>query len=285
MAKGELLADDPKIKNLVSIYTRAINKIKADFNAQTSFEKARRTAILKNIKIVLTDLGGSLDDWADENMPVYYKQGIALAENSLANLDAETKKLAPFTQIDRRAVNAITNEVKTAFGESIRGVARSTTRVLTQAEKLEIKAILSEGIITGDTRKKIAAEVKDMLNENGFTALVDKAGKQWQLDSYADMLVRTKAVEARNTGLGNRIQQYGYDLVQVTDHNSSHPACAEWEGEILSYSGNNPDYPSYEDALAGGLFHPRCEHAINVLVQELADKTNAYNPPEEDDTE
>ena len=41
----------------------------------------------------------------------------------------------------------------------------------------------------------------------------------------------------------------------------------EWQGKILSSSGNNSDYPSLQEAMDGGLFHPNCRHAINALSE------------------
>jgi hypothetical protein len=94
------------------------------------------------------------------------------------------------------------------------------------------------------------------------------------------MLFRTKAVEARNRGLANRMVEFNYDLVQVSNHNSTHEECRVWESRILSVSGATKGYPTVAKAEAAGLFHPNCKHAINVLIPSLARQTEAYNPDE-----
>lgn len=271
--------NEARIKGLITIYRRAIGRIENGILGASSFEKARRAALLKNIQRVLVGLKRDVDHWADTELKAYYLKGIKEAERGLELTGAPTKDLPPFTLIDQAAVSAITDEVKLGFAESIRGLSRSTQRILVEAQKLEVNAILAEGLITGATSKKIAGEVKQLLMDQGLTGLVDKSGRKWSFESYTNMLVRTKAVEARNAGLGNRMAQYGFDLVQVSDHNSSHPACAEWEGEILSYTGQTPGYRTYDDALSSGLFHPNCKHAINPIDPKLAEETDAYDNP------
>jgi hypothetical protein len=92
------------------------------------------------------------------------------------------------------------------------------------------------------------------------------------------MLIRTKAVEARNRGLINRLVENGVDLVQVSTHNSEHEACRRWEGRILSITGNTAGIPTVQDAVDAGLFHPNCKHAINAVNAELALNTKSFNP-------
>lgn len=274
--------NEAQIRSLIGTYRSAIAKIESDINSVTSFERARRAQVLRQIRIVLGNLQDEVNNWADTNIKQYYLDGIQEAEKGLRNLGVNpTATLAPFTVIDQKAVAALVGDVKLGFAESIRGVGRSAQRVISEAERMEIQKLIAEGTITGAARREIAGSVKQLLSENGLAGLVDKSGRQWQLDTYSEMLVRTKAVEARNGGLGNRLAQYGLDLVQVSDHGSKHPACAQWEGDILSYTGNTPGYPTYDEAIASGLFHPNCEHAINVVDADKAESTNAYDNPYE----
>jgi hypothetical protein len=95
--------------------------------------------------------------------------------------------------------------------------------------------------------------------------------------------------ESRNRRLTDMMRTSGYDLVQVTNHNSDHLACKAWEGKVLSVSGNTPTgtrlaggfnvAASLDEAKAAGLFHINCKHAINVLIPELAAKTSGYDNP------
>lgn len=46
--------------------------------------------------------------------------------------------------------------------------------------------------------------------------------------------------------------------------------CASWEGTLLSVSGKTKGLPTYEQAKAGGCFHPNCAHTLEA-VDEYAD--------------
>lgn len=280
--------NDKRIQELIKIYRRAMKKIAGEINGATDFGRASRLVLLTQIRQVLTELGGDLDKWAETEIPEYYKLGIEEAEKQLQEAGAELKKLEAFTLIDRQAVDAIVNEVQLGFLESMRGVERNARIAINQAVRLEVNALLAQGIISGEAQRQIAREVKGFLQEQGLTALIDKSGRRWELDTYTNMLVRTKAVEARNRGLGNRVAEHGYDLVQVSDHNSEHDACAKWEGKVLSYTGAIKKGTrigkwvvagSYQDALNGGIFHPNCRHALNVLDPDIASQTTAYERP------
>ena len=275
-------APDPiskaRLQELTKLYSGSIKKIEAEIGDATDFGRVRRAGVLRNVRQILADLQPQMEDWADTEMEKQYALAVAKADGALAKLNAADTELPQFTAIDREAIAALSDEVKLGFAESIRGVARGAENILSQATKLEIAARIAEGTISGDTRKAISRQVKGILSEKGITSLTDKAGRTWELDRYTQMLVRTKAVEARNVGLGNRIAQRNYDLVQVSTFGATHAACATWEGKILSYTGQTQGYPTYADAKAAGLFHPNCRHQINVLIPELAKMTNGYSP-------
>lgn len=278
MANGEVKLNSARLKELARFYGTAIKQIEGEFRGATDFGLARRKAILANVRGALIQLKTQMDDWASVEIPSYYRDGINDAIKGLDKIGiaAGTDQ---FTLVDRMAVQALVSDVQEGFAVSLEGVLRSSKRVLSVAEKEEIKQTLAQGVLTGEEQKRVAAQVKGVLQESGITSLTDKGGRNWDLDNYTQMLVRTKAVEARNTGLGNRMAENGFDLVQVSNHGSTHPECAAWEGEILSYTGKTPGYPTVADATAAGLFHPNCQHAINVITPELANKTNAYDNP------
>lgn len=271
-----------RFNELVATYRAAIKKIEGEFTGSTEFGQARRQQILANVRLILTRLGADMAAWAETEMPDYYRQGIEDAIQGLSrlNIDIPDTREA-FTVIDSKAVAAIVSEVQDGFATSMEGIFRASRRVLTYAEKQEIKQQLALGAITGESQRETARQVKGYLQEQGLTALTDRSGKRWELDQYAQMLVRTKAVEARNAGLANTMSQNGYDLVQVSDHGSSHPECARWEGQVLSLTGNTPGYPTVDEATADGLFHPNCQHAMNVVEPDLASRTNAYGQEED----
>jgi hypothetical protein len=186
-----------------------------------------------------------------------------------------------FNRVHKEAISALVDDTSKAFGESISGVNRSARSMMSAATKEALTQKLATGSISGDATKQIQKNLKLSLQEQGLDALVDKGGHAWSLDRYTEMLIRTKAVEARNLGLVNRLVENGVDLVVVSSHGAT-DECGDWEGQILSISGATTEIDgepvaTLAEAEAGGLFHSNCKHALNALNLELARETMGWN--------
>lgn len=277
--RGEVRIKQKALDDLISQYRKAYKELSITLVDATEAGRIRKAQTMAQIRRILTELGDNVDDWVASNIPQYYRDAASVAAADLKSLGVDLSKTSSSGLINKAAIAALVDETSLAFAEGIVGMGRNARRILNDAIKRQLNFIMAEGAIKGDAAKVIAAAVKQELKQNGLSVLIDRAGKRWTFDNYADMLVRTKAVEARNLGMANTMLQYGYDLVQVSNHNSAHKECARWESEILSLTGKTPGYPTVAKAQAAGLFHPRCQHAINVINMDLAKKTKAYDNP------
>lgn len=261
---------DKSAARISSLYREAQAAIIKELRGATDFRRAQLGLIAEQIDQVLRQLGEETAPIINEEVRRHYVDGSGLAVKAIQDIGVPIA--AALTQFDEEAIRVIASDAFVRFGASIQAAGRTVTNVMSVARRERIRSIIAEGTIGARTRrdisKSIAAEFSD-----GITALVDRSGKQWSLDTYAEMLARTKMREATNDGLQNRMIQSGVDLVQVSDHNSSHAACAEWEGKILSITGNTPGYKTVEDAKSGGLFHPNCKHRLLPYRKGLAEAT------------
>jgi hypothetical protein len=203
--------------------------------------------------------------------------GVNILDKKLLTAPARAVQ-AGFTNINQSAVEALVSDAQKSFGDALSTVNRSARQIFNKATQQAIKDRLATGEMVPLDRVKIANDIKQIVSDQGVAALTDRGGRQWTLDRYAEMLTRTKVVEARNTGLSNKLAENGYDLVQVSAHGAN-DVCGDWEGKILSLSGRTDGYPTVDEATADGLFHPNCEHAINAVVPDLSSDTNAYDNP------
>lgn len=267
-----------ELDRLVKRYRDAERRIIATFGDATDFGQARRAEQLIQIETILRELGEDTGEWLETVMPGQYERGTTDVIRQLQSLKVGLKESTTMSTVDRRAVAALVSETQEAFAVSLTTVQRNASRVLSEAVKAAMSAELAEGRILGETRREISNRIKAAIRSDGITALTDKAGRRWTLDRYAEMLARTKMVEARNTGLANKMVANGFDLVEVSDHMSDHKECAAYEGKILSLTGKTPGYPTLADAMANGLLHPNCEHQINAIRKNYAALTEAYDP-------
>lgn len=276
---GEVKLRDLKIKNLIDSYEQAYKNIVETILNETSAGKIRKAKVMATIRVQLKELGVSVDQWAKSEIPQYYLDGANVAIQDLRDMGVDLSGPKGLVPINKEAIASLVDTTNLAFADGLTGIMRNARTVVNDALKMQLNFIIANGELTGESLRTVKIAIKQQLTDSGLTAIRDRAGRKWSFDRYAEMLVRTKAVEARNAGLGDKMLQNGYDLVQVSNHNSSHPACAEWEGKILSLTGNTKGYPTLNDAQDAGLFHPNCQHAINVIIPELASKTKAYDNP------
>lgn len=286
---GPVKIREGQIDVLINLYQQTYLKLVKEITTASDAGKIRKARVMARINLELEALGVEVDKWARREIPQYYLDGANVAVQDLRALGVEISKSKNFAVVNAEAIKALTDDVALSFAQSITAISRNASGILSDAIKQQINFAIAQGKLTGEARKVISRNIVKVIEENGITAIRDRAGKNWTFDNYARMLARTKAAEARNQGMTNRMLTSGYDLVQVSNHNTDHQACKAWEGKILSLTGRTPTGTTLpggfkvagtlEQAKFAGLFHPNCKHAINVMVPTLAAKTEAYDNP------
>lgn len=138
----------------------------------------------------------------------------------------------------------------------------------------QVMAHSTTGLLSGtDTRIQASQKMLNEYASKGITTFVDKAGRNWDLSSYAEMCARTVGSHAALQGHIDRQVEVGEDLVKVSTIGTTCPICQMWQGVVLSISGNSPKYHSLEEAKSSGLFHPNCKHTLGMYIPELDDDT------------
>lgn len=272
----EVHINEKNVQSLVNLFEQAYGEIVKDILSQPDYSSARRISLLNQIDARLAKLGVDTSAKLGEYMPELYESGMSDAVAQLREIRARVVDDG-FSLIHQDAILALIDDTQRSFAESMTGFKRGVQRLLTQAVKDQISQNLALGTLRGDSLRKIKQNLVGIIETDGIPALIDRSGRSWSLDRYAEMLIRTKFVEARNRGLANRVAENGYDLVQVPSHGSKHYECRIWEGKMLSINGLTPGFPTVMDAQVAGLFHPNCQHAINVIDPELAAQTEYYD--------
>lgn len=267
----EVNVNEQEISRLVRLYKSAYKKILAEVEGLDGFAAYQRRQALANIKEALEELGVKVNEFVADHLTEHYKDGARDAVKQLKSQDLPVDVKSGFNRLHKAAIAVLVSDTQEAFAESMTGVYRNTRSIISKGAKAQITQRMATAPVTGQTLKEVKAIIVQDLKDRGLLALRDKAGREWELDRYTEMLLRTKDVEARNRGLANRMAENDYDLVQVSTHNSDHEECRVWEGRVLSITGNTKGYPTLAEAESQGLFHPNCQHAINVVIPELAD--------------
>jgi hypothetical protein len=126
------------------------------------------------------------------------------------------------------------------------------------------RKIMSKGLIEELTKQGLSKSIK----EEGFVGIVDKKGRQWELNRYVDMVVRTKYKQARFEGMRTKAVEDGYDLAVVSSHGAK-DKCRKYEGMVISMNGQTAGYPTYQELRRSNeIFHPNCKHTIFPIRDE-----------------
>lgn len=185
---------------------------------------------------------------------------------------------ATFGMTNTRAVAELVSETVSAVQSTHVQILRSTQDVYRQ-----VISETSSRVVTGtQTRRQAAQSALDRFANKGVTGFVDSAGRNWNLESYTEMAMRTSTGHAQIAGALDRFEDEGNDLVIVSDAPQECRKCRSWEGKVLSVSGRTPGYPTVADARADGLFHANCRHALNVYVKGLTRRMTHTADPEGD---
>ncbi len=274
LLSAQVMFRDKRLKTLVSWYKAATKQLVNTLNSTTDFGRASRISTLKQIDKTLQTLDKKTAGWVKKEVDVYYKRH---GKEAISALKADGFPVdTTFGLVDDEAVKALSGEIMTHYQEAYSGVKRSAMRMLNEAARQQIQALLAEGKITGATRKAISDRIAGELRK-GFVSLVDRGGRKWSIEAYSNMLTRTMLVKTSNEGMSNRLLQSGYDLVRVSDHLGACPLCVPWQGQVLSMSGIHPDYPSVDKARGEGLFHPNCRHRLLPYHEKLLDTDYIFN--------
>lgn len=260
-------------KEITKRFEKASEKALALIVKKASSPKPFQEAeVALDILKIFQNLEKELIPLVEKDVREHYITSVNQASREVLKV-AGTSTYTILTKQDYLNIEKQIRETLSDYGESIKGAFQSSLKVMNEARKLRIDTMFSAQGLTKLSREEIQkAIISDIAKD--FTGIVDKSGRKWSLDTYAEMLTRTRMREISNDAMNARLQAEGYDLVQVSSHGADCDLCSDWEGEILSISGRNPNYPSVADAEADGLFHPNCKHRLLPYHPEIAEMSD-----------
>lgn len=176
-----------------------------------------------------------------------------------------------FFKVNDRKLNALINATKS-------DMEKAETAILRMSNDKYRKAIFNAQVYAnsgaGTYEKAVDMAVKDML-QAGLNCVEYRNGARHTLSDYADMAIRTANKRAYLYGEGQKRQEWGISLVVVNSRQGGCPDCAQYIGRVFIddvYSGGSKadgNYPLLSEAIAGGLFHPRCKDSTSTYYEGI----------------
>ena len=200
-----------------------------------------------------------------------YTDGAVAAASSVPGATVPT--MAPPASVQALAAEAVTAVMsqRTAILRSTEDIYRSLTEVVS-----------ARAIATGAPYNRILQTSLNEYADRGVTGFVDRAGRRWGIDSYAEMAVRTANNRAHNQGRKDQYQELGVELVLTSWHRASAPQCIPYQGKILALSGQAGPRQvqdrstgemimvevtaTLDEAIENGYHHPNCAHFEQAYI-------------------
>ncbi len=265
MASSNPLSD-AQAQRLIRLYGAAEKEILKECNRlllknPESYSIAWQKTVLARVRQIRGELLAGSSTWCSEAIPASYMKGVAWAD---ADPLSGQKVLAGFGSIHQQAVEVLADNAYSRLQDVNNMVGRRVDDVFRQVALDHAKG----SVIGYQTTKQTAKRIREDLAARGITGFVDKAGHEWDMRRYANVLAQETTNGAFRQGTINRLQEHGHDLVRLSSHSGSCPKCTPWEGRTLSLSGADPEYPSVDEARGEGVFHVGCLHVLSLAPEE-----------------
>lgn len=263
-----------------------------------------KLAAIGNLRTAVETVAEALQQDADgkvrEALVTAYNRGRQAAVAEMGALDIGRELVARETLPNAPAVDRLA----ASLAQDTRPLYARITRSVLDAFR-SIVGRVSGGVLLGSaTRRQASQRALDQFAQRGITGFVDKAGRAWDMSSYAEMAVRSVTARAAIEGHIDALAEIRIGLVIVSDAPLECPLCRQWEGEILTLGAQSGPHTiraehaiqpsglfaptrtvvvhvagSLVEARAAGLFHPNCRHSLSAYLPGVTTRPPHHATP------
>lgn len=270
------------VNRAVDIYKKAIIEVLAILSdlathgsANKEITQAQMNAVLAQLAVLLKSVDRDAENWINEQIRFVFTEGQAEALYSLGEaktLDEARAMVAaaPMSALSQATITAMIDDTFEHLLSANDKMKKSTIKMVRDivAEQMRTKA--AQGMGRNTTRNAIVqsltkAGLKDRWEKEGDVAIISKNGQTWRIRNYAEMVTRTKMLEAFSEGQRVQSIEMGIDLAIISSHGAK-DACRHYEGQVISMNGQTEGFITYDELRKSNLiFHPNCKHRITPI--------------------
>jgi hypothetical protein len=190
-------------------------------------------------------------------------------EARMAGADVKTLLATMNDPVLRASIESWQASAKSQMNLAMAQLAQNSGRVYSDIINRTTLSVITGAV---DGHKALVQTIREW-SERGIPSIVDTAGRQWTTEAYVNAVLRSNAGRAANETALARGAEYETDLVEVSSHPGSRPSHYDFQGQIFSRSGNNPDYPALDETgygAADGVGGVNCGHLLYPFWEGLS---------------
>lgn len=250
---------------ILSLFASTI-RISAKAPNRITGSKARR-AVHRTTDRILGEVGKAAQKEAAERLTEAYESTADRIARFAEQLETD---VAALRREDVPNVGGNVGELTRALDASWNVELRHMRRDADDIYRAIVEAAMNDRESNGESVRSAMQKALNQFAEQGITGFTDKAGRRWGLEEYTDMAMRTAMQRASMQATIDSMVNYGWDLCFVNAHMGACPLCQKWQGVIMSLTGKTPDYPTLQEAMDEGLFHPNCAHILQIYFPGIS---------------
>ncbi|MFB8415435.1 phage minor capsid protein [Streptomyces albidoflavus] len=272
-------------------------QLAADLDAPGWAERklAAVQALRRSAQGVVDELGKAVSLEVFEAVAEAHNQGHRAAVAELGALSDDARALVDDVTPAAQAVDRLAQETV----DRVTSTHRSILRAVVDRFRAIVAEVTATPLLGTGTRRQATQDAMRHFADEGIRAFVDRAGRRWQLTSYAEMAVRTSVARAATEAHTRTLSDAGVDLVVVSNAPRECPLCRRWEGRVLALGGAAGERTvevehavedgrmisvrvagTLDEARLAGLQHPNCRHSVSAYTPGLTTTEQATSDPQ-----
>lgn len=269
---------DPSAQRITKIYKEALNEL-LDYlvvelaNPELDFQK-QHDAIARTEKIMNTLKMNMEEQVGKEVTAVFTQVTEQLMEKVVAEGGTPPTVFNPLGKTEYLLDEPKINQIISDTMSDLAAATDKTEMYVKQIIRDTFSENMGKQMAMNLGREQIISEMYEQLSKKGFSkdvisesfvGMVDKSGKRWSLDSYVEMVTKTKLMDADNEANRSAGAVNDYDLAVISSHGATDD-CSKWEGCIISMNGKTEGYITFDEVKeTNECFHPRCQHHLQPV--------------------
>ena len=209
--------------------------------------------------------------------------------NALAEIEPQFIKAskAGATLLDALPPNAspaLRDLLSVYQGRAVRDMNYTMQTLLNNAGGVYIQSVNKASLLLLSGSSSIddaIAQTVRAWSKSGIPSIVDKAGRQWSTEAYAQMIMRSTVRNVTTETQFTRCDEYGTDLIEISSHVDAREGCAPYQGRVFSRNGKTKGYPLLASTSYGepaGILGINCRHQVYGFFPGISTKTYEERP-------